>query len=332
MNEKKIMSMIFEDIECLKYDLDSLIDFYKEQAKKLLDESKFNEPKVVIDRCNDLVRFKQKIDEMTDELDSIIVEEKDVNAEDNFEENDDEFEEIRNFAFTNPLQIKLFNKIYDVKGNWRDVLIMVCEELIRRQPDKVKEFDRNEIFRGRTRVYFSYDPAQLTRQHRKLSNGLYVELNMDNNDIVKRCRDAVEQCGYNPEDIMFKVEWKKELQQTGNKDKTLEIENINDEIKLSRQYGSVHITKELFTTIIEEILNYQDKNKTNYINPVKIKEELNEVIITKSTYSISYHVVTNIFKYLLDCKLIDNFPNTKRGKYIIKDEKLLKNWVESINK
>lgn len=330
--ENKILTMIFEDIECFKEDIDSLKRSYKEQAKNLIDEEKYNDSKNFTDRCKDLDRFKIKIEEMTEELDSIIDEEMDLKCEDNNFENNDDFIEIRNFTFTAPIQIKLFDKILDIKGNWRDVLVMVCEEMIKRNPDKVKEFDINESFKGRTRDYFSYDSNKLTKQHRKLSNGLYVELNMDNNDIVKRCRQALEQCGYNPEEIKFKVERRKEEKQDENCKESIEIEKNNDEMKLSRKYSSIHIKKDLFISIVNEILSFQKNNNTNYISPVKIKEKMNTTIIENTNYSMSYHVVSNIFKYLIDCKLIDNFPNTKKGKYIIKDENLLKQWADNIIK
>lgn len=328
--KKQILTMIFEDIECLKEDINSLKSSYKEQAKKLIDEEKYNESKSLTDRCKDLDRFKIKIEEMTEELDSIIDEEMDLKCEESNSKDNDDFVEIRNFTFTDPIQMKLFDKIYDIKGNWRDVLIMVCEELINRNPDKVKDFDKNEAFKGRTRVYFSYDPNNLTNQNRKLSNGLYVELNMDNNDVVKRCRQALEQCGYNAEEIKFKVERKKEGIEDETGKESIEIEKNNDEIKLPKKYSGIHIKKELFSSIINEIIVFQINNNTNYVSPVKIKEKMNDIIIKNTNYSMSYHVVSNIFKYLLDCKLIDNFPGTKKGKYIIKDEKLLKKWVDSI--
>lgn len=329
--ENKILNMIFEDIDCFKEDIDSLKYSYKEQAKILIDEEKYNESKNFTDRCKDLDRFKLKIDEMSEELDSIIDEEMDLKGEDDNFENSDDFVEIRNFAFTDPIQMKLFDKVYDIKGNWRDVLVLVCEELIKKNPDKVKKFDTNDSFKGRTRVYFSYDPNKLTKQSRKLSNGLYVELNMDNNDIVKRCRGALEECGYNPEEVKFKVERKKEEKQDGNdrEAEAIEIGKDFDEIKLPRKYSSIHIKKELFSSIINEILVFQKNNNVNYISPVKIKEKMDTTIIENTNYSMSYHVVSNIFKYLIDCKLIDNFPNTKKGKYIITDESVLKHWVES---
>lgn len=330
--EKKMLTMIFEDIECLKEDINSLKGSYKEQAKKLIDEDKYNESRNFTDRCKDLDRFKIKIEQMTEELDSIIDEEMDLKGEENISENEDEFIEIRNFTFTNPIQMKLFDKVYDIKGNWRDVLVMVCEELLKKNPEKVNDFDTNEAFKGRTRVYFSYDPNKLTTQHRKLSNGLYVELNMDNNDMVKRCRDVLKQCGYNPEQIKFKVERKNQEKQDQNDKEDIEIEKSNEELKLSQKYGGIHIKKELFDNIINEILIFQKDNNTNYISPVKIKEKMNNTIIENTNYSMSYHVVCNIFKYLLDCKLIDNFPNTKKGKYVITDENLLKQWADNVLK
>jgi hypothetical protein len=176
-------------------------------------------------------------------------------------------------------------------------------------------------------IYLSYDVNRLTKNNRKLSNGLYVELNLSANDIVKRCRDILKQCGYNPDEIKFKVEWDNESYQ---KETDIPVIKKSDsEIKLSNKYASIHVTKELFRTVVNDIIDFENIYSMNYINPVKIKERLKEKIVSDSNYSSPYHVIINIFKYLLDCKLIENMPNTKKGKYLLKDKNVLQNWLEN---
>lgn len=97
---------------------------------------------------------------------------------------------------------------YDTHGNWQEVLTIVCEELIKKCPDKFRNFDKNDIFKGRERNYFSYKPEEL-RKARKLSNGLYVETNLSANSIARLCCNILEQCGYNYDDLKFKIEYKR---------------------------------------------------------------------------------------------------------------------------
>lgn len=326
-SKKKIMAMILDDFECLKLDIDSLKKYYNEQAKNFIDKDDDDGLKDCMGKRKDINRFMSKIDDMLEEFDSIIAEEIEDIGTLQSNDTDNGFAEIRNFTFTTPLQMKMLDKIYDINGNWRDLLVIVCEELIRKRPDRFKNFDKNPVFQGRKRVYFSYDPKNLTYNHRKLSNGLYVELNLSANDIVKRCRDILEQCDYNPDDIYFKVEWNKDDKLFEGGKTESKIVKTDNEIMFPREYGSLHISKVLFTKVIDEILKYQIKYNSDFINPMRIKDILNDIILDESNYSVPYHVIGNIFKFLTDEGLLDNYPGTKKGKYIIKDEKGIENFV-----
>lgn len=60
---------------------------------------------------------------------------------------------------------------------------------------------------------------------------------------------------------------------------------------------------------------------------MRIKDTLNDEILAESIYRVAYHVVSNIFRYLMDRGFIDNYPGTKKGKYIIKNEDGIKSLI-----
>ena len=321
--EKKLATRIFEDFECLIGDVQGFIELHKENVIKCNQVNDFDGIIIATERCKGLERYKNKITEMLEEYDSIISEELDE-ASDAKGETDSDFIGMRNFTYADPLQIKLLGKVYDVKKSWKETLILVCEELIKKRPDKFKGFDKMDIFKGRTRVYFSYNPNELSHDNEQLSNGLYVELNLSANDKAKRCCDVVEQCGYSVNDIKFKVEWKETSQEVKKVEKGL---GNSTEIKLPPKHSSVHISKALFEIIIDEIINYGIKNKTDFFNPRKISLAMNDVIISQSGYAVAYHVVNKLVNYLMDCKLVDKI---EKGKYIVKDNKLLSDWIYNL--
>lgn len=319
-NERKLRSMIIEDFECLETDIDSLIDYYKTEAKKYIDQNSWGDIRLASDKCESLNRYKQKIEEILDEFDSLFIEEVDKKEQ---AKDDEEFVDIQNFSYTNPLQIKMFNNYYDTHRNWRDVLILVCEELIKRCPEKFKNFDKNDAFKGRKRSYFSYKPEEL-REPRKLSNGLYVEMNLSANSIARICCNIIEQCGYNSDELKFKIEDK---QQDIDRIYNTKIETKNSEVKLPPKYSSIHIAKDLLKKIIEEMILSVKENESRIFNPPMIAEKLKDLIVSESDYAVPYHVVIKITNYLVDCKLVEKISN---GKYAIKDLRILKSWMENI--
>lgn len=317
--------MIFEDFECLKGDVDSLIEFHKNIAIKCIQENSHDGMITASENWKSLERYKNKINELLDEYDSIIAESTDeCSYKNETEDIDDDFTGLRNFTFTDPIQIKLLGQIYEVNKSWREALIILCEELIKKQTNKFKDFDKNEVFKGRKRVYFSYNAKDLTSNTKKLSNGLYVELNLSANDIAKRCCDVVEQCGYNLDDIKFKVEWKEQSQEIKKIEKKLENKS---EIKLPPKHSSVHIPRDLFEAIVNEIINYGNKNNVEFFNPRKISLDMNDLIISQSCYASTYHVVINLVNYLIDCKLVEKI---EKGKYTVKNNRLIKDWFDKL--
>lgn len=329
MKDERIFDMIIEDFECLKEDIADLEKNYREKWNDILNKNEINDYDAIkekinnsIDKARDIKLFKDKISDFQDEFNSLIKEE----TEDSNNNVIDEFVDRDNFTFTDPMQIKLFDKTIDVNKSWRVVLTTVIEEMIKLKPDIVKHFDQNDVLKGRKKGYFSYNENDLRTPY-KLSNGLFVETNLSANFIAVLCRRIVSECGYDPKLLKYKT--------VDTKDESSEKEadiicDKNDEIKLPSKYASIHITKDLFKTIVNEIVNYDTNYNEQYIIPSKLSEGLRDIIIKNSTYSLPYHVIINIIQYLKDCHFIENYPGTKRGKYILKDKNALNMWIGSV--
>ena len=52
-------------------------------------------------------------------------------------------------------------------------------------------------------------------------------------------------------------------------------------------------------------------------------------ILSNTKYTIAYHVVINIVKYLKDNQFIDNYEGTNKGKYIVIDDSFLQAWADN---
>ena len=317
---RTLRAMIIDDFECLISDIDSLIDYYKGEAKRYIDENLREGMLIASERWESLSRYKQRIEDVLDDFNSLFAEDVEKNDQ-NME--DEGFIDGQNFSYMDPLQIKIFNNYYQVNRKWREVLIIVCEELIKRCPDILKNFDKNDAFKGRKRRYFSYIPEEL-REARKLSNGLYVDVNLSANSIVRMCYNIIEQRGYNSNVLRFKVEPRQQGTDVNN---NTTIEANNSIIKLPPKYSSVRIPKEVFKTIVEEMILSVKENEKGVFNPSIISEKLKDVIISMTDYAVPYYVVNKITNYLVDHKLVEKISN---GKYGIRNLETLKSWMDSI--
>ena len=91
----------------------------------------------------------------------------------------------RNFTSRKPTAFVLDGRRHEVI-RWRDVFRGVCEILA---TDTDTDFrQRAAQVRGRSRVYFSNDPAALHHPLRLAETGLFVEGNLSANDCVRLAR------------------------------------------------------------------------------------------------------------------------------------------------
>jgi len=94
-----------------------------------------------------------------------------------------------------PESFMMFGRRVDVH-NWSDMLVKVCEILILKSPYVVAQFDKYQDLNPLGICYFSYVQSDIKSIGRKLSNGLWVEINRTPDDTVMLCKKLLELCGY----------------------------------------------------------------------------------------------------------------------------------------
>ena len=107
------------------------------------------------------------------------------------------------------------------------------------------------------------------------------------------------------------------------------VQITNDTIKLRPQYASITINKQIFKAVIQSVVDRKKDYGKDYINPREIESKFEEDILKTTKYTTAYPVIINIIKYLKDLKMIDHFPGTKKGKYVVVSDDTLRHWLES---
>lgn len=106
------------------------------------------------------------------------------------------------------IDITIFGKSHSVPS-WSKVLVIVTEALISKEPYKIIGFPTEQKLLLNGESLFSYEitwntsPGKTVVKPHKLSNGMYVETNIDNCDITDLCCNMLSFCGYNKDNITF---------------------------------------------------------------------------------------------------------------------------------
>lgn len=109
-----------------------------------------------------------------------------------------------------------------------------------------------------------------------------------------------------------------------------EIEEFGGEVKFPKTYGDIRINKELLKNIVESILDSNRVYSSNYIEIRKIDEKFRTEILKYYKGAGTYSIVKRIVVLLLNYKLIENYTDTKKERYIVKDKNKLKGWLEKL--
>lgn len=237
-NKEDIYNVVLDDFNWIKEDITKHQDLLKEDAMKFLKEDRYDDSYEIQQQCQDIKKIINLLNNIKNEYISII---KDVDdkVEENIDKVDISDEFIENNIYNdwtdkNIEKIILFGKTYDVKY-WRKILIILLEELIKIDNNKISRLPTEQNFKGRTRNYFTYDKDSINSKHYKtLSNGLFVLVNMNANSIVSLCYKILNYFGFENKELIIKVE-------IDEKDNSNEIENDqqNNVIKLSKKYASI---------------------------------------------------------------------------------------------
>ena len=98
-----------------------------------------------------------------------------------------------------PERVSLFGNTINVK-TWRDVLINVAEILIKHAPETFTKLADSEMMRGETRIYLTKSKNLIHAVH-QLSNGLFIDVGLSANSIVRLSKKLLKGCGYKETDI-----------------------------------------------------------------------------------------------------------------------------------
>lgn len=291
----------------------------KEKILDYCNKELYDEEDELKQQQKDMRRLKEKIENLRQEYLSL------------FRTNDQDdvsvksYDDLSDWTDANLKEIFLFGKTYQVT-TWRKVLVLLLEELYVKKPELIQKIDQNEDFKGRTRNAFSYDETKIdTKFYKKLSFGLYVLVNMNANAIMTFCRKILISAGFSDSELKIKAEPK--IKET-EIERTIESDDKGI-IKLHRKYASISISRDIFIRIVSSLLNRKDVYGKDFFEPRSVEKKFEDEITEKTKYTTAYHVVINIINYLKDCKLIDNYPGTKKGKYIVIDDNSLKSWLEN---
>lgn len=315
-----IYSVIKDDFTWTLEDIEQHNQLIKKKMHLAIEKDDFDESEELKQQYINIKSLMDKIEDIKKEYISLF-------EEDNLQTEEEIYKrDLSDWTDVTPTEIKLFERNYSVRS-WREVLTLILEELIKRNPSYVAELDKISDFKGRTRLYFSYSEQEITKKfYNKASNGLYYLVNSSANSIMTLCRRVLRIGGYE-ESILQIIDYKDDI--VNEYTPTNAVQITDDTIKLRPQYASITINKQIFKAIIQSIIDRKKDYGKDYINPREVESRFEEDILKTTKYTTAYPVIINIIKYLKDLKMIDHFPDTKKGKYIVVSDETLKHWLES---
>lgn len=108
-------------------------------------------------------------------------------------------QDSNDYTGTKPEKIRLFQNIFEVK-HWREVVIYVAEELIKRNSEDFNKIADSKIVKGEIRSWLSKNRGNLIKPY-QLSNGLFLDTNLNANRLYKNIVIFLNGCGYKETDI-----------------------------------------------------------------------------------------------------------------------------------
>ena len=104
------------------------------------------------------------------------------------------------FTGKKPEKAKLFNETFEV-NNWRKLLLIVAEKLLKYNPEEFNNLADSGIMKGR-KAYLLTKNKRLLRAPHQLSNGLFIETNLNSNSIVRIIKNRLlKGCGHKETDL-----------------------------------------------------------------------------------------------------------------------------------
>lgn len=318
-----IFKIVKEDFNWLKEDIHQHLTILKEVMIDLINIGNMEAIDEYKEKHQDLIKILEKVDELRNEYISII-----KGEEQNQIVHGMKYDYLEDWTGTYPEEFILFGQSYSVRY-WRDILLILMEELYKKDKEIVVDIVRNDDLKERTRIPFTYEHNKINKKYYKMTSyGLYVLVNDNANTIYNRCIKVLEFAGFKEEELKVRLSEtvESEHEQVANIDNNC---LDKDMVKLAKKYASISVDKPLFKTLVNSILNRKAEYGTDFVEPRKIAERYERIILKDTKYTIAYHVVINIIKYLVDIHFLGNYKDTKKGKYVVVDDVSLKTWIDN---
>lgn len=103
------------------------------------------------------------------------------------------------YSYTIPEEVRVLDETFKVKY-WREVLIAVAEKLIKSNPNAFNMLSDSNAMKGDVRTYLSRD-KNIVKNANQLSNGLFLDVGLSANKIVRVIKKMLEGCSYKETDI-----------------------------------------------------------------------------------------------------------------------------------
>lgn len=100
-----------------------------------------------------------------------------------------------------PKSITLLGKKYTIEF-WSEVFTKVCEIMVLRKPYLAAKFDQ-EMSLNSEQVNFSYQEKDIKTDRKKLSNGMWLEINRTAKESLQLAIQVLEFCGYSHNDMLL---------------------------------------------------------------------------------------------------------------------------------
>lgn len=193
------MGDIREALDLLATSIDSTIDRVGEKVNVSYNKKEFKKASELITNSEELNSFNKKIQELIEEIDSIIdeknieeeisdrnesINEKEIpNYNDYLVDSEIEHNLYEDLTHKRPSAIKIENTKIDIK-DWKGALIQTSNYLAKKNPELIRTFADNPIMNGKKVIYFSRVKLPTMRAAREIKNvNMYIETNLSANGI-----------------------------------------------------------------------------------------------------------------------------------------------------
>jgi hypothetical protein len=183
---------IIEGLELLRMLIDDTVETIGEKVNESFVEKQYDKLPYYSKLAEEMVTYEKKLKEVIDILDIEDLELEGKKEADEEKEIPDynqytvdkniEYSLYENFTHKRPYAFKLLDdRLIRVK-TWQEMLIKVCENLMKVDNEKIIRFEELEHMNGKKKKYFS-SKSKGMRNPKRVANKIYVETNQSANSI-----------------------------------------------------------------------------------------------------------------------------------------------------